>query len=323
MGNTHSSASNTINSYVQQCLNVSSSAVQNCSTQLTNTEGLQIIGTDGNVTISNVDWSQISQVKMDCLADQKTTQTLQSQISQAMSQNATAITQALSANLNTQTDTQNIMNNVEQLGQTIASTFVQECTQNAVQNQSIKVKDTKGNVTVNNLNWSQVSASVSSCVQKTAAVASLTSTIENSLGQTAKSVEKNILDFLNSFMFILIAIVLGVLFFMYKTVSSGANVLTSPWFYVGVFAIVDMYFVAGYFYGWKPYDPPRILPLDQQAADQHNRKIIIPVAIVSGVMVLLFGLWIYWYHTSGPAADTSANTSAYPSASGTLSAAGY
>ena len=296
MGNTHSSASNTINSYVQECLNESSSAVQNCSSQLSNNQSLTIVGTSGNVDIENLDWSQYSQLNSSCIADQKSAQDLKNKIANTFQQNAKAITQALSLNLNTNTDTKNITNTVQQLGESISSTFLQECAQNVFQSQSVDVKDTKGNVTFKAIKWSQGLDAMNKCAQTSSNVTTLSTSIEDAIGQVATSVEKNILSFLSGFVFLIIAIVIGIIYMLYKTIENGENVLTSPWLYVGIFLLVDSYFVIGYFYGWAPYkSEDRVLPIDQENAQAHNKKVLVPVAIINAVSFLIFGIWIKWH----------------------------
>lgn len=273
MGNTHGGVLKNINSFINQCFVECANQVQTCFIASTPSPSP----------------SGLSVLNMQCLTDPKTQQALKLRIDKVFDLSYPYLMQELLATNNNDADA--IAQNIRSLGEVIGSNYLQQC--------AINILSPKSNM---RNNWSSTLDQISICTQQTNDVVSQANNLKTSLGNRSYS---------NEFYMSLIVLMIVVSGIIFKAVTSGDRLLTSPWIYLCLFLIADAYLIAGFYFGWPPYQPHCVLPLHQSNAQNTNKTIFLPVSIVSVGCMLLFIGWIFWHFKHSSTSSSSSSSSSH------------
>jgi hypothetical protein len=246
MGN--SSSSNTIDNFVSSCIDIYNNSVQNCGTKISQKQGIYIDGVKGDVKLSDIDWTQYLSVSTACLQQATVDNQATQDITTAIAQSATTISQALSLNPGS-TDSTNITRLTEELATNIKNSFSQGCAINAVQEQTITVRNVDGSVYLNAVKWKETAETITKCVQATAASTAAYQSLSQALSQTAKSEQKGILDFLGNWA-ALVVVAIAIIAIMFSFTISRA---LSPNFIVMIMVLAFIIITIGRWMYMKPF----------------------------------------------------------------------
>jgi hypothetical protein len=143
---------------------VTNNVVENLITNLTSQEIIQIENVTGNVDIENINQTASATVNMTALYDALANTDVKENLSLEMAQAAKALVKDI--NFGNISDATNDVEAVISSTIDIASNLQQLCNANINETQTIQVNKVNGNVVVNGINQSTVSAAVSSCALK-------------------------------------------------------------------------------------------------------------------------------------------------------------
>lgn len=199
------SSKNTIENSVKSALVAMTDITQNCRGTLDNTISFDIVGGSGDVTISDSKFDQSASVDTKCLQNASISNELKQQIDQIASQTATSISQQLSLNP-TGTDAENITKLSSDLFTGMYNTFTQDCITDITNKFAVKIRpsgDTK-NITIDAIDVNQAITNLKACVQDAKSVNEAEVKLSQKVDQAAKAEMKNILDFLNGLLWLLL-----------------------------------------------------------------------------------------------------------------------
>lgn len=150
--------------YVSSVINAYTTTIQSCPVFAYTSGTFDIVDTGGDVVIEKVNWSQIANVKSECLSQALTSRTTVQSI-ETVERNFVDELKAYFTN----SDPITIGKLVQELTATISNVFIQDCSVNVLSEMEIRIKNVQGNVIINNVNWVQAMDVLSKCVQGTVA----------------------------------------------------------------------------------------------------------------------------------------------------------
>lgn len=186
MGNSQSS--NVANIISNVISDVSSQIMSNQSASGNQNQIISVSGGTGDLVISNNIQKQKLTVNMDGLSKALSSQTVQQNIAQKLSQAATSLTKGINLFQNSESD--NTMNAFLNVGLNVSSNIGQICQSSGNQNQEINVDTRNGNVLINQNTQDQIAEIITKCIQDATASNSAIQSVQQSVDQqaTAKSI---------------------------------------------------------------------------------------------------------------------------------------
>lgn len=187
MGNV--SATNKVDQTLKVSLKTSNRIAQDCKASSSQSQAINVESDcDGDVTITGNNLSQHASFDAACLQKASITADEKTDLTNKMSQAASAVSQMISANPGS-TEANNIMSSYLGLASEMENIIEQSCNIGSKQSQSINVKRSKckGNVLVAGNNMEQYVKSVDKCVQDAIMKSSRVTNIKQTIDQTAKA----------------------------------------------------------------------------------------------------------------------------------------
>lgn len=149
-----------IDKYISDASSIFSSSTQSCPVFAENLQNVEIVDAKGNVIIKNVNWSQISTVHSQCLQHAVVNSGTQSKLKSLTNQTTLSLKK-----LNPKIDSTNISTLTTELESNITNTFTQNCSENVLNEQIIRIKHVDGNVIIQYVQWDQAITAILKCVQ--------------------------------------------------------------------------------------------------------------------------------------------------------------
>jgi len=186
-----SQSSNIIDNSVSSMASIVNTAAQSCASTATAQQVLNVTGTcpNASINISHLDMSEISSLDSTCTARISQDASVSQQISQAATQMASSISQALTLTPSS-AESQNISKMSTNVGVAIANSASQSVSSAAEQSQAINLKGC--DVTVSFVKMSEVGKSLVKAVMSDGQVASAVTALKQYSDQVAKSKESGI-----------------------------------------------------------------------------------------------------------------------------------
>jgi hypothetical protein len=250
MGDTIST--NVIKQAVELSVGVINTAVQNCSTVMTQDQMLSVIGNNNH--FSNDSFKSMMNVNISCVQSTEVKNDIKSKIDAKMDQMATSVMGALSLNPGSAEAT-NIADSALRLGTTITNSFYQLCGTNLKSSQTLEVKGNDN--TFNFISYTESAEIVKNCITTATAVNEAVAEVKALTTQKAKAEKKGI-----SLLF-MVVIILGILGFM---IVGGTAVVTSPAFIAGIIILIGGYIALAYSQKWAPFSK------DNDKKDDDDKK---------------------------------------------------
>ena len=201
----------------------------------------------GNVTISGVDQEESSILNATCQQTVTSNSTINSQINQSAKNVASAITQALGIGFDVSI---NVAENVTALMVAVTNAVQNQCTTQAIQEQSFIVQNfaagTTGSIYVNTIKQGEAWNFITACAQQDTNVTSASTTLTNSISQSAEAQVEGIFGNLG-FLLIIILVIIGAILFL------GVKALTNPVFLVVLVVIIGLWLGLAYWRRWWPF----------------------------------------------------------------------
>lgn len=246
MGNSQSYTE--VDSFVRSTIAVHVNATQSCGTFGNQVQNITIVGNNGNVNISNLDWSEWMSVNTQCMSSNKVTADTQQKIQELIKSTAKSINQALNFNPGS-TDSEDITRLTTQIATEITESFNQKCVNNLTQSQSLVIKGDNKSVNLTMIKWSEGQKDISNCVQASASVITAINALKDKVDASSSSTVKNILSFLGDWGILIVVIAIVVIMGLVQ----GFGKILEPKFLVMVGLFVSLYVVAAFFFKGWPY----------------------------------------------------------------------
>jgi len=202
MGN--STSNNVAEQMVNLSIDIMNNYTQNCSTQQQNNIEINASNCNG-LTIANLNQSQYSVINTNCISNAMTQSAIQSDISQALTQQAEAITQSLGGFA--QADANNFASTAVRLGETIQNNYTSTCINNETNNFTVNCSNSAG-VFIGPVSQQQTLDSIAKCALQAQTTNDIKNTISQQISQSAIAKEENSLSFGLIFIAIVVIIIL-------------------------------------------------------------------------------------------------------------------
>lgn len=242
------STKNIVDTSITSSIDILNKTIQKCETKLSQYQSINIYQCE-NVTISDVDFSQVGDLDVQCAQNSSSTNDAKQLIETKMAQMATSINQALSLNPNS-TTAQNIVSLSQQLSTAIQNEYSQTCIAQVNGTQSINVTcpSSGGTVNINQVNFEQFHAQTQNCVQESVSVTTISNEIKTIIDQTATAEVAPLISF--GSLVVILLLVFVILFFGF-----GSKLVTIVIILVIISLIVlTIYFVLASIYKWWPFN---------------------------------------------------------------------
>lgn len=242
-------AKNTIDEAAKIMTSVAIEASQSCQSVVTQSQGLTIVAQKGaHVTIGPTAFSQVVSLNTQCLTED----TAQTDITSELDQAATQIAKAISQNFNLPgggSTAENTAKLLAELSNEINVSFTQTCANivNQAQNVNIVASDTGTTVAVATLDFDQEVDAIINCVQNTSNVSQVKNTLTQTLTQEATAIVENAAG-------LIIFIVAIVLVFLGFVIYQGEKAITNWKFLLTVAGIVLVFILLFYFLKIWPFN---------------------------------------------------------------------
>ena len=230
---------NIINQHMSASVKVLNDTVQNCGTQMTQEQLLDVAGS-GN-TVRHVDFSSMMSADISCSQTASVQNDISQKLSSKMEQMAKSIMGAISLNPGNAEAT-NISKASLALGTTIRNSFNQNCGSSLNSNQTLKVGG--NNNTIEFISYKQAASIVKNCVQNSSAVTSAKQDLEAAIKQVATAEKKGLS------LMMLVVIILGIIGALY---FGGVKLATNPFFWIGCITLIAGYVGLAWFLKWWPF----------------------------------------------------------------------
>lgn len=248
MGATYSS--NTVDAAVNVITNVAISATQSCQTQYTQEQGYTICaeGSGSTVNIGSLEGKQAIFTDVDCISNATVQTTIDTNVSQTISQIATAISQAFELP-NGGTDAQNVADAVVNIANNVVEAFNNTCKNELNQNQNVNICAIGGGqVNVGTVNFEQNINAVTNCVQNVLSTTGVKNVASQQISQKATAKVDSILA---AIIMLLIAVIIVIVLVMF----GGFKQLTKPAFLITAAILIVIYVVIAYYAKIWPFHP--------------------------------------------------------------------
>lgn len=245
MGAGSSTTENISKQVIRTQIDVLDKTSQLCQGQLTQEE---VANFSGNVVISghgSINFNETATMNFNCLSNVSNSSQIVSDLSQAGTQLAKSIAQNVTVGLSTQ-EAYNLSDEVISSGINITNASYQRCIMSAYQSEQLNVPGSLNITDYGTINFNETSTIVSSCTMSTNNVNSVSSSISQTISQTAVAIEQNALAILA----IAIIFVVVLFFFFEFGVVELLNWKTLA--VIAVFIIV--YLVLSYYLGIWPFN---------------------------------------------------------------------
>jgi len=307
MGVGKSKSTNILENYIDQSIKFMESTTQSCYVSANNNINWKIRA-KGNVDISNMNFSQVVGLDNKCLQDTTSNTTILNQMENSAKQAASATVGAMPVGLN-DAEANNITKNYINVAEEVRKAFAQTCSNSGDNNATFDI-DGGGDVKLGYVNLDQAQTGMAECVQKVVSNSDVVQKTKNDNNQSAVSETKGLLDFLNSWILILIIIILAIVFVGYKTVSGAASAMTNVKIIAGVIMVVCGVMIGLFFAKKWPYEDSGISDDDSDKASK-KKKNYIKLGIFCGGFVFSLIFLIYAmkkgsYSGASPAAVAAA-----------------
>ncbi len=235
-----------VNSQTQKCVTMGSQA-QAISVCTGNTQ-LCPNGTS-NVDIENVNFNQSAIYTTQCTSDINITSDIQSEISQAFQQAATAIAQQFQLSA---ANVDQVAKISAKIATGITNKTVQDCIQNVSQNQGITVSCSPNgsgacNVTIKQINFEQGFTPINNCILQEQNVQSVINQVTQAISQEGTAKVESIFGPLIAIIIVIIVIIGAVLF-------GGTKALGDWRLWVVVIVLLLIYLALAFWRHWFPFE---------------------------------------------------------------------
>lgn len=239
MGQTYSS--NAVDAAIAVITQVTIDSTQSCQTVFSQQEGLTICATDNSdVFIGRVDFTEAIYTDLTCVSTSTVQTNINNNVSQVISQIATAISQAYNIPVGS-TEAQNIANAMITVSNDVVETFNNTCSQEIAQNQNVSICAQNGSkVGVGSINFDESIKSTTSCIQKILSTTGVTNQVTQSITQKATAKIDSILGAILFAIILIIGMIILVMF-------GGFKQITNPLFLIVVAVLIVVYLVIAYY----------------------------------------------------------------------------
>ncbi len=213
----------TVDSLNEISIRAITDSILNCQSSATQTQLVDLQDIVGNITISDVNFTQGSNVDLNCVLDSNKKNEIAQKVAEAIVQSTESKGQAaLSAIGNTKAEAVTGIKN--KLLNEISAQTKQEIQANIEQRQGIKAKNIDGNLIIGNVSMNQSAEMVSTAMTKSTAFSKVINETAKAIDQKAKTEEENpIASIVNSigglfsnFVFLIVAGMVIFGFLIYK-----------------------------------------------------------------------------------------------------------
>ena len=257
MGSTYSK--NAVNAAINVISNVAISATNTCQTVYSQEQGFSVCANNSNVDIGNISFNEAIYTNIDCLNDPTVLTTINNDVSQTISQVATAISQAFQLPTGG-TDAQNVANATVDIANSVVEAFNQTCNVTLTQNQNVSICGSNNTVIVGDVNFNETIDSTVSCIQKVLSENGVTNKVSQAVSQTATAKVDSILG---AILMILIIIVVMVILVMF----GGFKEITNPVFLITVAVLIVVYLIIAYYFKIWPFSNSSSTPSMDNTTD--------------------------------------------------------
>lgn len=184
MGGSSSKAS--YESLTQIGIDVATSQLQKCSATTAQSQAVNIKGTKGNVSLGNIDQRQSASINMECAFDNETQSAIQTELANRITQEVQAKGGDFTAGFgNSSSEVNTKITNM--LNTSISNESVMEAVSSTLQEQSVSVQDTDGNVRVGNISQDQTAENIARIMMTNTQYSDVINEIATQVDQEAKS----------------------------------------------------------------------------------------------------------------------------------------
>lgn len=162
-----------VNNYLASITSVLNTATQSCSTFMNNNQSLNILcdkdhQCHGDISITNLDWTQMAHLDAKCTATQTSDSGFNTSMTDVVQQGAESIAKSL--NITDDSSKKQLLTLCTTVQQQFSNAFMQNCSNQAINNQSINVINTDGNIFVDVVNMKQTIEAMTDCAMKSVTV---------------------------------------------------------------------------------------------------------------------------------------------------------
>lgn len=236
-------SSNTVDDAVDFFTEAVTTATQNCQTNVTLGENVNIIGNSGGVNIGTITGAETVSVNTSCLSANNTSNNIDSALEEAVSQVSKSISAALSLSFS---ESKNLTNLLTNLSTAVKQSYTQNCLNSFTENQNITIADNTGPVNITSVDWQETVSVVSTCVQNDSTVNDIKTMVQQQIAQKATSKTESLLGPLFAILLIVVIVIAAVLL-------GGVKALTNPKFIITIVVIIVIYIILAASFRWWPF----------------------------------------------------------------------
>ena len=240
-------ASNTVEDATNILIRVAVDATQNCQTQISQDQILNVVAKDGStINLNDVTVTQIISTDMGCISTTTTQNNISNSLKQAVSQLSKAITQAFAITPSSSI-AENVTKLLTNLSTEIQISFNQTCKNVIAQNQIVNIKAINGSkINAYDLNFNQTIDDVIDCVQNNTSVNSVKNQLIQQIEQKAEAIVQSILGPLFAILLIILIVIGFIIFGGVKSITNWKFILT-------ITIIIVVYLGLAFALRWWPF----------------------------------------------------------------------
>jgi hypothetical protein len=226
-------ATNELNTMINAGVSVYNTTMQKCDTLINNNNEIDIInqGNNNTITVQNILQGQTVNLNSDCVSKAAADTTISQDVTNAITQQASAIVGSLSIG---SSEANNIINNSYDLSQKVINTFEQTCSPLVNNSNVLKFTSsgTGNTILLAYINQEQLVNATTKCMQDTIASSNLAQSIEQDISQSATAKNEGLLDFLKWIAIAIIAIIaliviIVIIIVIVKAAGGGSTEVTN------------------------------------------------------------------------------------------------